>query len=419
MTLAQGVVDVLCQYCGHVIHVEWNRPVPRPEHTRALTVYVPPASAARVPIFFVAGAAAVMAVGGIAFSLLLFRGASDANNDVVGGALENVKRGLASAPSFPVHCGLNGSVEIVGQTFSGEGTLIEGEVNCKIRIRDSKLKGDVVVDAKNLVEVTVENSTLEGKQAAIQSRMNSKIRLTKQSQLRAQEAAILAGLNTEISLRDSQISGDEQGIKAEHNVRIEAFSSKISGNETGILGSLNAKISGRDVEVSGGRSGIEAQHNLELSLEGGKVEGKEAGVRCKGSNAELKLTRKARIASPEVAVSGDNNLHLEMRDAQIDGGEIGVQASSNPKLALLAGARVHGGRVAIKAGLNLELEMREATLASEGVALCAPFNIEVSARTSTISGRDAFRFERPSDKLELEGTSVTGARVFNAKSCNP
>jgi hypothetical protein len=62
--------------------------------------------------------------------------------------------------------------------------------------------------------------------------------------------------------------------------------------------------------------------------------------------------------------------------------------------------------------------MRSATLESESVAVCAPFNVEVRARDSSIRGGvDAFRFQRRPNQLELIQTQVTGVRQFNARGC--
>ena len=64
--------------------------------------------------------------------------------------------------------------------------------------------------------------------------------------------------------------------------------------------------------------------------------------------------------------------------------------------------------------------MRSATLESEAVALCAPFNVEISARESVIrGGSDAFRLQRKPNELSLTGTTVTGNQQFSARGCAP
>ena len=73
----------------------------------------------------------------------------------------------------------------------------------------------------------------------------------------------------------------------------------------------------------------------------------------------------------------------------------------------------------MKVGINLELDMRQATVESAEVAVCAPFNIEIQTRDSTIRGGvDAFRFERKPNELELLSTNVTGKQRFDARGCN-
>lgn len=409
ITLSAGVNDVPCGYCGNVIHVEWGKKPPTQAQKPPLTVYVRP-GLGFLPLVILLGA--LLPVG-----IPLFLAFAPALKSV---ASEVAAEAGLAASTFPMNCGLNQSLSIVGQTFEGEGTLITGEINCKIKIKNSKLKGDLVVDAKNLVEVTLENSTLEGREAAVRLGMNSKVFATKKSVLKGEDAGIVVGINSEVSLDDSSVEGAEHGVRADTNAKLTGTRSKIVGKEYGIRASHNLGIEGRELVVQGSRAALEAAVNTKLDLRGGAFEGTESAIRVKGSNVELNLTRKARLTARETAVKVESNLKLEMEDALIDGGEVGVDAGTNPKLSLGPRARIHGGQIALKVGVNLELDMRSATLESEGVALCAPFNIEIQARESVIrAGADAFRFQRRPRELALETTAVTGSQLFNVQSCAP
>lgn len=327
---------------------------------------------------------------------------------------------LGGNENFPMTCGMNQQLTIEGRKFEGTGTLITGEINCKIKIKDSTLKGDVVVAAKNLVEVTVENSTLEGKQTAVKLEMNSKLDAKKQTHLKAEETGLEGGINSQVSLDDSSIEGGEVGVKADTNFKLRANKSRISGKEYAIRASNNLELEGKELTLTGGRVALDGEVNLKADLRGGALEGGEAAVHMSGPNASLKLSRAARLSARETALKVGSNLELEMDEALIDGGEIGIDSEVNPKLTLGPKARVHGKQIALKAGVNLELQMRSATLESEAVALCAPFNVEISARESVIrGGSDAFRLQRKPNELSLTGTTVTGNQQFSARGCAP
>lgn len=407
LVLNPGSNDVTCQYCGNVIHVEWGKkpPVAQPP----LTVYVKPKTGC-LPAWITIGTLVPLAVPlALAF----------------GPKLKNVATEVAAEAgmvkqSFPVECGLNQEVSIVGQTFEGTGTLITGDVNCKIKIKDSKLKGDIVVLAKNLVEINVENSTLEGKEAAVKLGMNSKLFATKGSVLKGDEMGISGGINSEVGLTNSSVQGGSSGVRSDVNFKLQASNARISGSEYGIRANSNLSIDGRELSISGGRVALESEVNLKLELRGGLFEGGEAAVRMKGPNANLKLSQKARLTARENALDTQTNLELEMEDAMIDGGEMGIQTGVNPKLSLGKNARIVGKKVGVKAGVNLEIRMRGASIESESVGICAPFNIEISARESVIRGnREAFRFQRRPQELTLESTTVGGKQVFNADGCAP
>ena len=414
LALQRGVSDLQCQYCGTVVHVEWDKKPPAtPQLQQVATIYVAPSLPAFVPVLIALGV--LLPIGGSLFAFFASGVTSVATNAFNAAGVQTPS---VLTKSLPATCGLNQEITIVGQKFEGPGPLITGEVNCKVKIKDSTLKSDVVVLAKNLVEVTVENSTLEGKEAAVKLSMNSKLFAKKKALLKGEEAAVVAGVNSEISLDDSSIEGGEVGIQGDSNLKVSGTNSKISGKDYGIRSGVNLGIDGKELTVRGTRAAIEGSVNLKLDLRGGLVEGDEAGVRLKGPNAELKLTKAAVIKGREAAVKTESNLELDMEDATIEGAEIAIETGVNPKLHLGPKAKVTGKRIAMKVGINLELDMRQATVESAGVAICAPFNIEIQARDSTIRGGiDAFRFERKPNELELVTTNVTGKQRFDARGC--
>jgi LSD1 subclass zinc finger protein len=415
LALQRGVSDVQCQYCGTYVHIEWDKkPPPNPQPQQVATIYVAPTLPAFVPLLI-----AVMVLLPLGGSLIAFftSGVTSVATNALNAA--GVQTPSVLTKSLPATCGLNQEINIVGQKFEGPGPLITGEINCKVKIKDSTLKSsDVVVFAKNLVEVTVENSTLEGKEAAVKLSMNSKLFGKKKAIFKGEEAAIVAGINSEISLDDSSVEGGETGIQGDSNLKLSGTKSKISGKEYGVRSGVNLGIDGKELGIRGSRAAVEGNVNLKLDLRGGVIEGDEAAVRMKGPNAELRLSKAATIKGREAAVKTESNLELDMEDATIEGAEIAIDTGVNPKISLGPKAKIKGQRVAMKVGINLELDMRDATVESPQVAICAPFNIEIQARNSTIRGGvEAFRFERKPNALELVGSTVTGKQRFDARGC--
>jgi DNA-directed RNA polymerase subunit RPC12/RpoP len=402
LPVAPGTTDVRCQYCGNVIHVEWRRPPA--QQVMPQTVYVPQRSYAWVIWVVVLGSLVPVFVPLLIFVVpLVFRTATEAG---------------VVKPSFPVTCGMNEEVNLVGQTYEGSGTLITGEVNCKLRIKDCKLKGDVVILAKNLVDITLENSELSGKAAAVRIEMNSKLSATGKTSIKGEEAGIAAGMNAEVSLEDSSVEGGEEGIHAQHNCKLTASRSRIIGGEKGLVAAANLSVDGRDLTVQGRDAAIETESNPTLKLRGGTLEGQQFALRVTSSNADLRLSHGARIAAKETAIRAGVMLRLEGEDFVIDGGEVGVDVDSNAKITLGPKARIHGRQFGVRATSNLELDLRSASIESESVAVCASSNAEVRARDSSIQGGvSAWRFSRRPDPLELPGTRISGTQQFNARGC--
>jgi LSD1 subclass zinc finger protein len=404
LPVVPGAADVRCQYCGNVIHVEWRRPPPQPM-MMPQTVYVPQRSYAWVIWIIVVGSIVPMCVPLVMFAVpLVFRTATEV------GVVQT---------SFPLTCPMNQEVSVVGQTYEATGTLITAEMNCKLKIKDCKLKGDIVVAGSNIVQVTIENSELVGKSAAVQLGLNSKLFASKKTLLKAEETAVSAGVNSEVSLDDTTVEGGEEAIHAAHNFTLKANGSRITGGEKALVAGINLSLEARDLTMQGRDAAIQTDSNLTLKLRGGVLEGQRFGVRVESSNATMKLSHGARITARETAIQGGSGMQIDAEGSVIDGGEVGVDVDSNANIALGSRARIHGRQFGVRTSSNLELNLRSASLESESVALCASSNAEVRARDSLVQGGTAaWRFSYRPDPLELAGTRVIGAQQFNARGCN-
>lgn len=403
------MADVPCQFCGQTIHVEWTKQSPPPTGVPRTTIYVNPA-ASRALVLGIVAAAVVPILGGAAATVIGVVARTSARNAVALGV------GAGGEVAFPFTCAPNQQVEIVGKTFEGTGTLIEAGALCKITIRDSKLKGGVVLNGSSSVELTLENSTLEGTASAVRLGTNGHLVARGQSVVKGAEHGVEGEVNVTIELDGARIEGGQSGIQAGSNLAVRGTGATIEGKDHAVTAGVNPKINGKRLTLRGGRTAIDANHNLALDAADSSIDGGEAAIRAK-SNPKLKLTAGTKVTARENAIDAGNNLEIDAEGATIDGGDIGVRAESNAKLRLNAKSRVHGKKVALQASHNLELTLRDSTIESEGAGVCGAFNAEITGKGGTIRGREALRLPRAPRSLELDGTTIVGARNTRASGC--
>ncbi len=410
LPVSRGAHDVTCTYCGNSIHIEWAKKAPATGDPR--TLYVAPQGSAGLVIALVMSVMGVMVAAGVIFAV-------NAGSQRIENVVNAVPQlgGNSRVESFPVTCGLNQSLEIVDQTHEGKGPLIVGAINCKITIRNSKLKSNVIVEAKNLTEVTLIGSTLEATETAVDMEMNAKLVAKDKSSIKGKEAAIETGSNCSVDLHNSTVEGDEVGIRGGLNFKLKAEGSTVKGREAAVTGGTNLEVQIRDSTISANRIGLEGDGNLTLDMRGGLVQANEAAVRCSKYNGKLKLTHGAKLAAKEVALDGGTNLELTMDGSTIEGGEIGLVGGTNAKLELRGKSEISGREFAAKLSGNADVQLRNSTLKSAGTALCGAYNAEVEARGATIHGGDALAFARKPRKLQLDDSAVNGKQDFSSKKC--
>lgn len=417
LPLRRGVSNVTCTYCNNSIHIEWaKRPL---SNADPRTVYVAPQSGT-VPLLIGLAAAGVFTIGiaAVAISESTRQNSNTAVESLVGLADRDDADRNDSVSQFPVTCGLNQQLSIVDRTFEGPGPLITGNVNCRILIKNSTLKSDVIVRAKNLTEVTIENSTLEATRVAVELEMNATMLAKAKSRIVGKEAAVESGPNGKLRVEDSSLEGGEVAVAAGLNFELDARNGKLVGNSAAIKASTNLTIKARDTEFSGKRHAIVSETNLTLEMRGGSARAKEAAVLATGYNAKLTLTHGATLAASETAVDANGNLKLSMDASRIEGGEVGLAAKNNAELDLRNESRISGKRGAVRLELNPRVTLRDSTLySSEGSALCGAHNAEIEARKSKLEGKTALAFARKPRKLELLGSTTTGRQDFSARTC--
>ncbi|MFN7132464.1 MAG: hypothetical protein ACK4N5_10300 [Myxococcales bacterium] len=379
-------VDVTCEYCSHVIHVERAAPPADPARVKRDTVYVPTTISAVVVLLIVLGAG--LPLLGV----------------VVGVGRVAVKH-LAPA-SLPAQCPPNGELLVEGREWSGAGVAVTAEANCKVTLRHVRLTADVGVRGAANVTVVLEDSRIE-----------------------ARDTAVALGVNGRVQATRTHLAGEKIGVRGDTNLHLELQAGEIVG-ERAVVGSSNARLSLAGSTLRGRRAGVEAESNLKLKLEGGAihasdgvairggtnvevkgpggvVEGSRGGIRAEG-NLVVELTGQARVTGP-IAIHAESNPRLHLDGATVEGAETGLRGESNVRVLLEGGALLAGGRVGLEGDSNLELTIEGATLKSGGTALKAGHNLRLEARRGRLEGRVVWELAGRASKLAIdEETVVTG-----------
>jgi hypothetical protein len=405
-----NVSDIQCYYCRAPVHIERTKPPAHaPQFVIPNTVYIDPNVGKNVGAALAASVlpplVLTLVIGGVsAFAAL--RGSSGSSGFGASGPRK--------VTSFPATCASNEELLVTGQTFAGKGTLIEAGLNCKLTIKDSTLKGDVVVEAKGNAQLTITNSKLEGQEEALLLANNAKVKIADKSEIVGAGTGIEGKMNIDLTVDDSKIRGGTSAIHSGNGLTLRATGAEIAAKRHALDLDLNADLNLRQTTVKAEEEAILATYNLKLDMDGSTVEG-STGLKS-GVNPKLKVTKKSRLAGSDAAIDVESNLELTVDDSLVESKDVAVRAATNTKVNVVKQGKIKGGNAGISAGINTEIRMNEGTIESGGNAIEAKFNTEIDARRSTISGgKNAFAFERKPSALRLTETKVTGAQNFSLK----
>jgi hypothetical protein len=233
-----------------------------------------------------------------------------------GGGCTNLKIRFSSNP-FPLVCGINEHLTIDGKTSEAKDTLVVMRVNCKLEIRNSKLKGPWIIKGDGNNEITLVNSTLEGtkgvidggdnvtinldhstltskKGSAIVAEANPHLKISNDSEIHSGTVAMDFGYNPEIELEHSNIEGTEGALATKGNLKLKMLDgATMKSEQVAIAGGDNPTITIQDKSKVTGATGIAAGYNPDVTIKDATVKGKEAAFDFTG-NTKLKL-RKAKI----------------------------------------------------------------------------------------------------------------------------
>lgn len=242
--------SIECIYCGSTIAIQAPAP-PRQQHVPQIHIVVAPGASAPRP-----SSSAGVIISAVV--LVVIAGAGVAAWSVMRAASGVANSGLPTAPfssktELPATCPLNGRIEIEDKDVTLKETAIHGNVNCKIFIRRSKITAPRVIEGGTNAEITIEDSTLEGEDVAIEAGMNAKLKVSGKSVIKAEGTAIRTTMNADIRLDGSRVEADDVAIEGGMNPKIDARGSKIIG-KTALELSTNANVTTKDTQIVGAKN---------------------------------------------------------------------------------------------------------------------------------------------------------------------
>ncbi len=375
--------DVPCRYCGNVIHVEHRKPPPhvhpfgQPGGIPSTTLYLDPDAFRAMNQ---AGKSIALVITLTTLLPILIA--------VVAGVgpwvLRKMKGGVKP---FPAVCELNETIEVSGN-YEGTGPLVNAGINCKIKIKNSKLKGSTLLEGSAAnVELTLENVTLETTDVLYRGGSNGKLRV-KGGKLTSVASVVDADSNTYLNFDGVTVeSKNDTAIKVKYNLKLDANNAKIVGKGGGIETDSNAEITMKGTsEIASPAIALKATSNLKLDATGGKIDGGESAV-VADSSAHMKTRGTVFTAKEKTIVLGSS------ADLDFDGGSVTSQTDAafdtyGTGEYEFAGTTVTGEDAAINAknGFKLRGTKKAHFVATKGIAVQSTSNFELTLTDATIEG---------------------------------
>jgi hypothetical protein len=228
-------------------------------------------------------------------------------------------RGLYAShfSSFPVAVGMNETLELNKCQGTLNDTMVTVGINGKLTLRNCHLKGAMIVKAGVNAQITIVDSTLDGKKGIIDT----------------------DGPNVVVTIENSTITSAEELVED---------------------GAENIKVSiSKGSKIVAGAVAIPADNNAEVTIEGSTLEGKLGGIDIK-NNGKVKLTGSSVVKSDIVGVHLVNNGHLTVTSSRIEGKDTAVRAEHNAE-GTLRNATLTGGKTAIDVGSNAHVTSYQTT----------------------------------------------------------
>lgn len=404
-----GAQQVTCRYCQAVINVERKKPPPEhlpfgtPGALPSRTLYLDPA----------AGEAATKAAKGlgciIAGSVLL------PIVIVVGvGVGPWAFRSCKSAiKPFPVACDTNEEITVSGN-YEGPGPLVTSVgSNCKLHIKDSKLKGSTLMVASSAynVELTLENVTLETTETAVHSGTSLKVNLTNSTVTSGAGPAFDVDMNFDMTASGSTIESKQAAaVKTKSNLKARLENTKLRGKKAAFDTDANFTLSmkkGSELAAADGPA-VKTTSSFKLDAEGGKIDG---GL-VLTSSGDIQATGLT-VTAKEPAIAASSSSKLDLTDSAItSSADTGIVVESSSTV-ILANTKVEGATNGINADGSTKIRATKKTriVGLQGTGIVSTSNVELNVADAAVEGRlKAFKGD-VNEKLRLgQGASLMGKK---------
>ncbi|MBX3233892.1 MAG: hypothetical protein KIT84_31580 [Labilithrix sp.] len=385
LPVVPGALQVTCRYCQNVITVQVQKAPPNvtpfgmPGGMPSRTLYVDPAAMAA------AQRAGKISLGVflVIFALPFIIGIGAAVGPC---AMRSCKGAIRP---FPISCGVNEEVQVSG-TWEGKGPIVASAgVNCKIRIKDSKLKAPVFIDssATNL-EVTFENVQIETTETMFRGPTNVKLR-AKGSTFVAQGDVFDLDSSADFTLEDTTVeSKTGYAIKTKPNYKLRATASKIRGKKGAVDTSSSFKLElqkGCELTSADGPA-VRATSGMQARIDGGKIDG-AGGAFVTQSSFELNGTGVTIASAKDRAIATTSSFKLELTDSTVtSGGDAAIVCDSSSDITL-ANTTVQGtAGIEGSSGVKLKATKKSRVVATTGIGFAGTSGLEVNLSEASIEG---------------------------------
>lgn len=315
-----------------------------------------------------------------------------------------------------LECGVNEELELsdVEATVDGGPVIKVVGPNCTVRIKDSKLSGDVGVQVEAVnFKLYLLNSTVEGTSNGIECGTNCDIYAEQNSSIKGGEIGVQHA-NT-IKLQDSKISGTRAAIEAENNLDLQLEGSEVMGAKTAVTAGVSLKIAvDKDSKINA-TTAVVAGTGANITVRDGTIEATSSAIRLTGSNLVLQVLADGKVTSKDAIVSGaTNNPKLTVEGGLIQAGGTVIEGKHNMNLTINEGGRVKGATgVVFNSGGHVTIN--NGTLEVSGTAIDVANNATVDCRGGTIKAKEAFKFDSNAT-VKLNGCKVTGTRSLGKRA---
>jgi hypothetical protein len=148
-------------------------------------------------------------------------------------------------------CGMGETLEIDGKRATVDGTVIDAAIGCRVRIKNSTLKGRTVVAAAINAKVEIENSTLEAERVVIDGAQATQVTIEKGSRLISNDAGVQMGQAARLTIRDSTIQAKGQAIELGMACKLNADGARISGGTGSLDVATSSEVTLDDTTTQG------------------------------------------------------------------------------------------------------------------------------------------------------------------------